>query len=268
MKKSILAAFAAILLCGPSAEAGDGRFVHRYGGWVANSPAYRPWGYSNYHYRYRYWYGPGVRRAPRPRLYQGVDAWAHDIRARWSLQDEAKARRRAEQEEKRKRREEYRAKHPPKPAGERHFVHKGVKYKNMEEFKKTDAYLEMLADREIQRARNAAKEKMKEERRQAAVESERRRRLYNRPMIFLQEEDRQRRIAREALGDGWFLKREKPWVYDEDSISFKIADKIAKRHGITRGEAWEKYPGEISQELQKHLPPHGGRPYTVLPKKD
>jgi len=119
----------------------------------------RIWYNQPYHYRWHY-YQPGIRRAPRPRLYSGVDAWAHDVRARWALQDEAKARRRAESERKRARYKEAKAR---KEAENSSVTHNGITYKNLDEFRKSEPYLEMMAEAEVRQLREEKRQQSKKE---------------------------------------------------------------------------------------------------------
>jgi len=203
--KQFLIAIAAVLLFSEAAEAQNWR--PGVGRWTAGSglvvtPEWNrryvnPYPYQ-YQYQYRYWYDPSIRKAPKPRLYSGTKAWADDIRERWKLEDEAKARRRAESEAKRERYRKYREAHPPKK-GESYFVHRGKKYKSYSEFKESDAYADLVAERRAIAERNRIEEEIKENERREAMETLREHRLYNRPMIFLQEEDRQRRIFNRAM---------------------------------------------------------------------
>lgn len=216
------------------------RYEYHYDGW------------GNYQYRYE-WQNPDPK------------AQADAIRERWKLEDEAEARREAKLKARREQAEAYRQAHPPKAPGK--FIHKGKEYKNYAEFKQSDAYLEMLAEAEIRSLQHDIERKQAEDRRQAAVEFERNRRLYNTPMIFLQEDERQRALARKGMGDWWWKKHEHPELYDSESPSYKIADKIAKKHGITRQQAWSEHVEEVIEELDKLLPPGSYKTYEVLPRK-
>lgn len=216
--------------------------------------------------RYEYRYGPwGYEYRYEP----NVQEWSDDVRERWKLKDELKARREARLQEARERHKQHRETHPPTPENERYFTYKGQKFKNYAEFKKSDAYLEMKFEVEMRQIKREYEQKLAEERLQKAIEFERNRRRYihSYPDIFRQEDERNHTIARQAMGEWWWKKYEQPELYDEDSASFKITDKIAKKHGITRQQAWEEYPGEISEEMEKLLPPGSYKSYEVLPRR-
>lgn len=143
-------------------------------------------------------------QAPDPKAYNDIDiwvkdvnAWANHVRINWEIKDEAKARKEAEREERRAKAAERRKN---KTKGKRgYFVHKGVKYDSVKDFQKSEAYAKVLAAAKERAASIHRKQRIEEFRRQQAKEFLANRRLYNRPMIFLQEEARQKALYERAM---------------------------------------------------------------------
>lgn len=179
---------------------------------------------------------------------------AADLRHKWDIADEAKARRRANMRtmedrldaaqrlhDLKKREEKMREDGilPPKKKGG--FVYNGTRYTSWDEFKNTDDFLRMKADAQIREIKRQIIAKEKEEKRQRAVEFLRERRSRSHiTNVLMDERNRSRNIARKAMGEWWWKKY------------------------ITEPE---KYNEKYKEALKRKLPPGSYKSYEVLPMK-